>query len=253
MSNVETARADGVLRFGLPGGRWLSTGWRGGFRVADAAYNLTVPAGFERTDLDAYVTRRLEEADLRSPGSDHSPIDATTGPRPPALLTGVEQRHARGAQSGSVVAVATVGLSNPAALPMDPTGRPDPAVGRAVRRGEPVGTVNLLVGTGRALEDGQLATLLATVVEARAATLLAETGYPGTTTDAVAVATDPTGEPAAFAGSATPVGAAGRACVRAAVRASLRARYADEEPPATVGEAEHGLSTTRRARPLEID
>lgn len=205
----------------------------GGYRVADAAHNLTVPAGFDRTDLAAYAGERLVD---RPPG--------------PTLLTGVSQEHARGARRGPVVAVATAGLSNPAVLPMDtdadgpPAGRPGAAGTR-----DP-GTVNLFVGTDRALTDGALAGLLATAVEARTATLLAVAGVTGTTSDAVVVGCDPTGDRAAFAGSATEVGAAARSCVREAVRASLDARYGDDGPPAPP-ETEHGVVTAGQATVFE--
>ncbi|MFB6142894.1 MAG: adenosylcobinamide amidohydrolase [Halorientalis sp.] len=217
----------GVLRVRRPDSRWLVTDWAGGYRSADAAYNLTVPHGFDRTDLRPYVERRRERAGFPDPG--------------PALLTGVDVAHARRARADPVEVVATVGLSNPATLPMAPEGEPSGETGYRP------GTVNLLVGTTRALDDGGLATLLATAVEARTATLKATTGFTGTTSDGVVVATDPTGDPAAFAGSATSVGAATRACVRAAVRASLDARYPDGEYPRTVTEADHGVSTEREA------
>jgi adenosylcobinamide hydrolase len=210
---------DGVLRFVRPGTRWLSTGQSGGFREADAAYNLTVPEGFDRTDLGVYVAERLAESPLAAGGEREAPT----------LLTGVAQRHARGARAGPVTAVATAGLTNPASLPMDPSGRTDGTDDARL-----VGTVNLLVGTTRALPEGSMASLVATVTEAKTATLLARTGFTGTTSDAVVVGCDPAGERAAFAGSATEVGAAARACVREALGASLDSRYADGEPAASV-------------------
>jgi adenosylcobinamide hydrolase len=97
------------------------------------------------------------------------------------------------------------------------------------------------VAVERALPDGALATLLGTAVEAKTATLRATTGFSGTTTDAVAVGCDPSGEPAEFAGSATAVGAAARVCVRDAVLASLDT--AVDDPPASVAEADHGVVT----------
>lgn len=226
----ESAVSEDVLQLRRPGTRWLATGWAGGYQRADATYNLTVPDGWDRTDLGHYVEARREAAGFDEPG--------------PALLTGVDLAHARGARSGPVAVVATVGLSNPAALPMDPAG--GPAATDVADEAGP-GTVNLVVGTTRALDDGALATLLAVAVEARAATLLAETGFPGTTTDAAVVGCDPSGESATFAGSATPVGAAARASVREAVRASLRSRYPDQGFPDTVGDAEHGVRTDRTA------
>ena len=226
----DLAVSAGVLRLSRPGSRWLSSGWDGGFLESDAAYNVSVPAGFDRTDLGAYVRERRREAGFDDEG--------------PALLTGVDMTHARGARSGSVVAVATAGVSNPAALPA--TGEEASALAADVGASDP-GTVNVLLSTTRALDDGALASLLAVAVEAKTATLLAETGFPGTTTDAAVVGCRPAGESEPFAGSGTPVGAAARACVRDALRASLRSRYPDDDPPTSVADAEYGVSTDHAA------
>ncbi|UWG46791.1 Adenosylcobinamide amidohydrolase [Halanaeroarchaeum sp. HSR-CO] len=223
---------EGVLQVRRSGTRWLSTGWAGGFETAGAAYNVSVPEGWERTDLGAYVDERRERAAFDVAG--------------PALLTGVDLTHLRGARSGPVEVFATAGVSNPAALPMAPEEGAAPATD-AAPTGDHAGTVNLIVGTTRALDDAAVANLLSVAVEAKTATLLATTGYPGTTTDAVIVGTDPAGEPAPFSGSATEVGAAARACVRDAIRASLDSRYEGGELPASVAEADHGVETTRRA------
>jgi len=229
-----------VLQVRRPDTRWLSTGFAGGYETADAAYNCTVPEGFDRTDLAAYVAERRERAGFPEQG--------------PAMLTGVELRHARRARLDGVEAVATAGVSNPAELPMDDTAESastaSPAVDADGDDSPRSGTVNLLVGTTRALSDGALATLLATAVEAKTATLLAETGFTGTTSDAVVVGSDPSGEPAAFAGSATPVGRAARVCVRDAVRATLAARYDGESGdavPESVAAAEYGVRASERA------
>jgi adenosylcobinamide hydrolase len=225
----ETSVTDGVLQCYRPGIRWLATGWDGGFERADAAYNITVPEGWERTDLGAYTDERRERAGFTAVG--------------PTLLTGVSMRHARGARLGPVVAYATVGLSNPATLPLKPTGIDEK------RTADPpsVGTVNLIVGTTRYLNEAALANLLGVVVEAKTATLLAETGFSGTTTDAVISGCDEAGEPELFTGSATEVGAAARACVRDAVRASFRSRYAERDVPCSVADAEYGVVTDQRA------
>jgi len=225
----ETAVDEGVTRLRRPGARWLSTGFDGGERVADAAYNVTVPEGWDRTDLAAYVAERREAAGFTDDG--------------PALLTGVAQRHARGARSGPVEAVVTAGLSNPAPLAAEDAegnaaaGDPGEPVGDT----PPTGTVNVVVGTTRSLAPGALPNLVAVAAEAKAATLLRAAGYPGTTTDAVVAACDPDGERAAFSGSGTAVGRAARACVRDALRASLRSRYADEAVPESVADARHGV------------
>lgn len=221
-----TLRAE-ILRLRRPGTRWLSTGWSGGFSMADAAYLVSVPEDWDRVDLCAYVAQRRSRGGFSDAG--------------PALLTAVDVSDARGARLGPVVAFATVGLTNPAVLPMEPAGG---GHGETPNSRRP-GTVNLVVGTTWALDDAAMAGLLATSVEAKAATLLQMAGVPGTTTDAAAVACDPTGEPATFAGSATPVGAAARACIREAVRAALDATYPDGPP--IPDDADHGVRTERCA------
>lgn len=234
----EPAVADGVLQVRRPGTRWLSTGVDGGFIDAPAAYNVSVPTGFERTDVAAYAAERRRRAGFDAAG--------------PALLTGVDLEHARGARAGSVETYATVGLSNPTALAVPPDTVPADDRPSNPDGGRRDGTVNLIVGTSRALDDGALATLLALVAEAKAATLTALVGFTGTTTDAVVLGTDPEGDPAGFAGSATPVGAAAIACVRDAVTASFRSRYADQAPPASVADAEYGRRADREADVFEV-
>jgi adenosylcobinamide hydrolase len=236
---------DGVCRLRRPGTRWLSTGFDGGRCVAPAAYNVTVPEGFDRTDLAAYADERRSDAAFDEAG--------------PTLLTGVAQRHARRARRGPVEAVATAGVSNPAALPVP--GRAATAVpdaddasgAPASDDAPPVGTVNLVVGTHRSLAAGGLETLLAAAVEAKATALLARTGFPGTTSDAVVVGCDPDGARARFAGAATVVGDAARVCVRDAVLAALDARYADEDPPPSVDAATHGVVADGRAAVSLLD
>lgn len=232
----EYERTDGRLTLRRPGTRWLSNGFDGGYATAPAAHNLTVPGGFERTDLAEYAAERLGAA-----------------PEGPTLLTGVKQTDARGARYGPVEAVVTAGLSNPALLPADDDSR------RVDRRDGDIdadafpddafrpGTANVLVGSTEPLSDGGLAGLLATVVEAKAATLLDRAGCTGTTSDAVAVGcpTAEADEGTAFAGSATPVGNAARVCVRDALAAAIGARY-DDGPP-DPHEAEHATVTSGRA------
>jgi adenosylcobinamide hydrolase len=225
----EARRRDGVLQVTGPETRWLSTGWDGGLTTGEAAYNITVPTGWNETAVSAYVERRKRRADFSASG--------------PALLTGVSLDHARCARLDSVTVYATVGLSNPAELPVDPDGAgTDPTEGRADS-----GTLNLLVCTDRALPTAALANLVATAAEAKTATLLAETGFTGTTSDAVVVGSAVDGEEASFSGSATAVGSAARVCVRDAIRASLASRYPEDEYPATVSDADHGVRTDRTA------
>lgn len=226
----ETTIHEGVLRIKREGTRWLSSGWEGGTEQGPVAYNISVPEGWNRTDLDSYVAERLERAEFEHAG--------------PTLLTGVDLDHARGARYGPVEVYATAGVSNPGALPAESSVPSQEATEHATGTDADAGTVNLIVGTERSLGAGALANLLAVVVEAKTATLLAETGFPGTTTDAVVVGCDPAGQPAQYSGSATEVGAAARACTRDAVQAGLRSRYPDGEYPTTVEDAEYGVRTT---------
>ena len=231
----EASVTDSVLQVTQPNARWLSSGWNGGFHDANVAYNISVPDGWKRTDLTRYVAERRERAGFPTAG--------------PALLTGVDLDHLRGARDGPVVVYATAGVSNPAALPMNSeelrgteTTGDDGGVSDTS-----VGTVNVIVGTTKTLSDGALTDLLGVTVEAKTATLLAETGFTGTTTDAVIAGTKTRGAKTMFTGSATEVGASTRACVRDAVRASLHSRYADRELPASVEDAKYGVVTNRRA------
>ncbi|SFF89166.1 adenosylcobinamide hydrolase [Halopelagius inordinatus] len=225
---------DGVCRLHRPETRWLSTGHGGGESVGPAAYNVSVPEGWADRDVDGYVARRLADVGFEADG--------------PALLTGVSMRHARVARLGPVEALATAGVNNPAALPVDADeGGPESDGREDDADATPAGTVNLFVGTTRALDPGALANLVAVAAEAKAATLLSRTGFPGTTTDAVVAACDPTGDAAAYSGSATDVGGAARACVRDALLAALDSRYADGAVPDSVTEAAYGVVTDDRA------
>ena len=245
----ESTVREGICRLRRPGTRWLSTGYDGGLSRADAASLLSVPEGWDETDVSDYVRRRLDAAGFEASG--------------PALLTGVAMRHAHRARRDPVEAVVTAGVNNPAALPVgdslaaassDSTGRSptDTADG-----GDPdtrhTGTVNVVVGTTRSLAPGALANLVAVSAEAKAATLLAEVGIPGTTSDAVVVGCDPAGESATFSGSATPVGAAARVCVRDALRAALASRYDEESPPESVAAAEYGVVSTEVAEVQRVE
>jgi adenosylcobinamide hydrolase len=227
----EPAVSNGVFQLAGPGVRWLSTGYSGGFERAPAAYNITVPEGWKREDIDQYSRERRRGAGFEQSG--------------PTLLTGVDVDHARGAALGPVVAYATAGLSNPATLPPTPAeahegNNPD-------RDPTEAGTVNLILGTTRSLTDGAHANLISVVTEAKTATLLDIAGVTGTTTDAVVVGSARDGEETKFSGSTTEVGAAARACVREAVTASVEARYADSEPPTSVEAARYGIVTDQRA------
>ncbi len=249
-AGLEATVRDGVCRLVRPGARWLSTGARGGLAEADAAYNVTVPDDWPRTDLRRYAARRIDRAALPAPAADAGGDDRPQGAGP-VLFTGVAQRHARRARLDGVEAVVTAGLSNPARLPVPAAVDSVPDDGDAPN-GAPAcdgpGTVNVVLATDRALAPGALANLVAVAAETKAATLLALADVPGTTTDAVAVAADPAGEPARFSGSATAVGSAARVCVRDALAAALAARggtVADPGDGGVVEDRRAAVSTLR--------
>ena len=270
-SRSRGTRTDGVLCVERSDAEWLSTGWNGGRYRGDRAYNISVPEGWHCTDLAPYVEGRLERAGfLEAEEGGHTQRDVETNLEAPVLLTGVDLQHARGARCGPVTVYATAGVSNPAALPMDPSGGdlPDGALETdedgAAGDGETsppksesptVGTVNLIVTTSCRLAAGALENLLAVAAEAKATTLLAQTGFPGTTTDALVVGHDPAGPEQAFSGSGTPVGAATRACVREALSSALESRYQETDAtiPADVDTAEYGVSTDVQASVFEPD
>ncbi len=252
----EPTVSENVLRIRRAGTTWLSTGWNGGRIRSDTAYNVSVPEGWRCPDIESYVRTRLRRAGFLEG-------EELTQPGGPTLLTGVDLEHARGAHCGPVTAYATAGVSNPAALPLEPTGGslPDgvPACGEDDYEStspedhstdsRPAGTVNVIVATTCRLEAGALTNLIAVAAEAKARTLLGRTGFPGTTTDAIVAGHDPAGPGRAFSGSLTDVGAATRACVREAVTASLESRYSVEEAavPESVTAAKHGTATDVRA------
>ena len=214
---------------------WLSTGFDGGTHRTQAAYNITVPEGWTETDLRGYTDWRLTNAGFDSEG--------------PALLTGVDQRHARRAVRDPVEAVVTAGVSNPTTLP--PASRPEADPVDPEKEYRP-GTINIIAGTTRDLSAGALANLVAVVTEAKTATLLRLAGFSGTTSDAVIVGSDPTGEPARFSGASTTVGEAARACVRDALTAALESRYGSEGVPESVVDAAYGCATTVEATVSEL-
>lgn len=226
----EYERTDDRLSLYRPETRWLSNGFDGGYVTADAAHNLTVHDGFERTDLEAYAAERLGGA-----------------PSGPTLLTGVQQTDARGARYDPIEVVVTAGLSNPAVLPIEgePAANSDQSACVAECGQVDPGTVNVLVGSSTPLTDGGLAGLLATVVEAKTATLEAIAGCTGTTSDAVVVGCETTDGGKSFAGSATAIGNAARVCVRDALHAALAARYDDGLPDPE--DTAHGIVTAGSA------
>lgn len=261
---VSTAVCDGVTQLRRPETHWVSTGPNGGHSTGPTAYNVTVPSGWERTDLRAYIDERLDRAGFDTAG--------------PALLTGVEQGHARIARAGPAAVLATAGVSNPAPLVDEPPEQLSANRDQDERdggRSSQHGTVNVIAVVDRQLCPAARLNLLSVVAEAKTATVLDAAGVPGTTTDAVVIGSQPVAgtetdneatnttqdttmqqhqaadsagggtaqddEPIRFTGSGTVVGAAVRCCTRDAVQASLFARYDETALPESVADAEYGV------------
>lgn len=220
-----------VFQIYNPEARWLSTGWNGGYSDADAGYNVSVPEGWERTDLDSYISEQRDAHNFSTAG--------------PALLTGVNLSHIRGARSGPITVFVTAGMSNPAALPM--TASEDPSFSSKTPH---QGTVNIIACSEQSLTDAGMATLLSVIAEAKATTLLHLTGFPGTTTDAIIVGSHQRDTQEPFAGSSTTVGQSARICVRDAVKAALASR--SSQIPDSVDEAEYGVTTTGNADVFQL-
>jgi adenosylcobinamide hydrolase len=178
----------------------------GGFVGARAWLNLQVGHDYARTDPDAH----LREAAVARGLDPRTTI---------GMLTAADVRAGVLRERGLADAVATVGIGQPLAAAGQ---RPRPIPPRP-------GTINMLIVVHAALTDAALVTAVQTATEAKAQAL-ADAGvralnHPGhatgTATDAICVAA-PAGGRVAFAGPATPVGAAIALAVHSAVRSGAR-------------------------------
>lgn len=190
----------------------------GGFVAARGWLNLQVGHDYARTDpavhlREAAVARGLDP-------------QTTIG-----MLTAADVRAGVLRERGLADAVATVGIGQPLAAAGQ---RPRPIPPRA-------GTINVLVVVHAPLTDAALVAAVQTATEAKAQALadagvraLNHAGHAtGTATDAICVAAPP-GDRVAFAGPATPVGAAIALAVHSAVRSGARVH---QRTIAAMGEA----------------
>ncbi len=223
----ETTGRDSVCQIRREGARWLSTAWDGGYRTADAVYNVTVPEGFERTDLDAYRAERLSGAGF------------AVGPTLLTVFTwntpACPERVGVGAgDSGSLEPrrVADVGSGDSRRLRRDCVesgGRPDWRPGTAISSS---------VSTGRWTRARWRR---CSPPPSRRGCDAARRGKrPRNHIGRGHRRLCPERRARLFAGSATELGAATRVCVRDAIRASLAARYGGDALP-TVDGAEYGV------------
>lgn len=177
----------------------------GGFHTARHWLNLQVGHDYARTDPAAHLAEAAVARGLDP--------DEVVG-----MLTAADVRAGVRRDRGPATAVATVGIGQPLA-----------AAGRRPRGVRRVGTINVLVVVDAPLTDAALVAAVQTATEAKAQAL-ADTGVlalnhdgpaTGTATDAICVAAPP-GAHVAFAGPATPVGAAVALAVHGAVRSGAR-------------------------------
>jgi adenosylcobinamide amidohydrolase len=178
----------------------------GGLHSASHWLNVQVPHGYARLDPDAHLS---EEA--RAHGLDPGTVVG--------MLTAADVDAVEIHRRGAACVHATVGIGQPLA-----------AAGRRPRTVPRAGTINVLVALDASLSDAALAGAIQTATEAKAQALadagVAAVNHPGcatgTATDAICVAALP-GAIEAFAGPATPVGAAIATAVHAAVLAGALA------------------------------
>ena len=177
----------------------------GGFHTARHWLNLQVGHDYARTDPAVHLAEAAAARGLRP--------EEVVG-----MLTAADVRAGVRRDRGGASAVATVGIGQPLA-----------AAGRRPRDVPRVGTINVLVVLEAPLSDAALVAAVQTATEAKAQAL-ADTGVwalnhdghaTGTATDAVCVAV-PAGGSVAFAGPATPIGAALAIAVHGAVRSGAR-------------------------------
>lgn len=176
----------------------------GGIGLRHWLLNATVRSGYDRADPAEHVAELAGALGLRGPGI--------------GLLTAVDVRRAVRVVDGPVTAVVTTGVGAPIWA-----AEPEPA-GAA----EPVGTINIVCRLRVRMSEPALVNLVATATEAKAQAL-AEAGVAGTgtCTDAVAVLCAPDGEPRAYGGPRSDIGAPLARAVHAAVRSGLADGAAD--------------------------
>lgn len=169
--------------------RAASTGIDGGSRPVSTIFNRTVPEDFDHAEPGRYLRQ----------------IAATAGYSEDffGLLTAVSMRHLCILQYDFITIFVTAGVTNP---------NPDPDAPH---------TINIIVASREGLSDGAMLETIATAAGAKAHAL-ALMGYPftGTTTDAVAVASE--GEVRhTYAGTATEAGRRVYAAVSRGVKEAL--------------------------------
>jgi adenosylcobinamide hydrolase len=94
------------------------------------------------------------------------------------------------------------------------------------------GTINIIVISSKTLSEGAIAGTIITATEAKTRALIDKgLQFTGTTSDAIVVAYEGTGEgePILYSGPATPFGSRVAKLVRAGVKEALKAHYGSDD------------------------
>jgi len=174
----------------------LSSGVDGGRRAVKNILNIQVPHDFSHDDPKSYIdgiaaSMRLEGGYV-------------------ALLTAVEMKNVQILSDACVTVFVTAGLTNPSSF----------------------GTINIIVTSSLPLSEGAIAGTIITATEAKAHALF-DKGFhfTGTTSDAIVVAYEKTGEgkPVLYSGPATAFGRRVAKLVRLGVKDALKAHYGSDD------------------------
>jgi len=174
----------------------LSSGVNGGRRAVNNILNIQVPHDFSHDAPKSYIEGVAASMVLEG--------DCL------ALLTAVEMKNVRILSDACVTVFVTAGLTNPSSF----------------------GTINIIVISSEALSEGAIAGTLITATEAKTRALIDKgLQFTGTTSDAIIIAYEQTGEgePILYGGPATPFGSRVSKLVRAGVKEALKAYYGTDD------------------------
>jgi adenosylcobinamide hydrolase len=174
----------------------LSSGVDGGRRAVKNILNIQVSPDFSHDDPKSYIEGITASLTLK-------------GDRL-ALLTAVEMKNVRILSDACVTVFVTAGLTNPSSF----------------------GTINIIVISSETLSEGAIVGTLITATEAKTRALIDKgLQFTGTTSDAIIVAYENSGEgePILYSGLATPFGSRVAKLVRLGVKEALKAHYGSDD------------------------
>lgn len=174
----------------------LSTGVDGGRRGVRNIMNIQVPHDFSHDDPKSFVESKAASLNLEG---DYV-----------ALLTAVEMTNVQMLHDACLTAFITAGLTNASSF----------------------GTINIILVSSARLSEGAMAGAIITATEAKTQALLdCRFHFTGTTTDAVVIAYENSGqgEPILYSGPATSFGKKVIKLVRLGVKDALKAHYGSDD------------------------